>query len=161
MTEYTSFLKSGQFALMEKLTSTTTPRWGIMSAQHMVEHICSLYIFTLEKTKIQAFYSPDKLQRNYDYLILHKQPFRKNVKLPGLEKPLPLRQPDLKTSIETLQQLVHGFYAYFEQFPTQKTLHPAVGLLSFEEWEWIHYAHCHHHLYQFGLTEDTRFTKMD
>ncbi len=159
MSNYTSFLQKEQFELLTHLHHNTTPHWGIMSAQHMVEHLGSLYVFTLEKTKLKAFFSPEKLKRNYLYLIQNKQAFHKNIRLPGLEQPLPLRYNSLAESIDALNNLVHGFYAYFLNEPSKKTIHPAVGLLSFSEWEYIHYAHSHHHLYQFNLSTNSSFTK--
>lgn len=159
MSNYTVFLQKEQFDLLAHLHHNTTPQWGIMSAQHMVEHLGSLYVFTLEKTNIEAFFSPEKLERNYLYLIQNKQAFYKNIRLPGLEKPLPLRYTSLAESIEALNYLVQDFYTYFKNQPAKKTVHPAVGSLCFSEWEYIHYAHSHHHLYQFNLSNNSTFTK--
>ena len=159
MSKYTQFLQEEQFRLLNKLEMDTQAQWGIMTAQHMVEHLGSLYVFTLGKTKLKAFFSPEKLLRNYQYLIQNKQPFHTNVRLPGLEKPLALRYANLDDSITALKSLVDAFYAFFKDDLSKKTLHPAAGLLQFSEWEYIHYAHSHHHLYQFNLSQDSSFTK--
>lgn len=153
MVNQEQFLKETLFQRLAELKVDTKPQWGVMSAQHMVEHLSSLFLFTIEKIKGRTFFDEEKLQRNYNYLIRDKQPFSRNVKLPGLEKPQPLRFESLEAAIVVLQGLVAKFYAFFEANPDKKTLHPAIGMLNFEEWEWNHYSHAKHHLVQFKLIE--------
>jgi hypothetical protein len=153
MNEYEHFLKEILFQKLATLGSESQPEWGLMSAQHMVEHLSSLFLFTIEKIKGVSFYSEEKLQQNYDYLIRDKQPFRLNVELPGLEEPKPLRFDSLEAAIEILRGFVNKFYAFFIEDKNKKTMHPAIGMLNFEDWEWNHYAHARYHLIQFGLVE--------
>lgn len=148
------FLKETLFQKLALLKEDATPLWGIMSAQHMVEHLSSLFLFTIEKIKAVSFFEEEYLQRNYNYLIRDRQPFRKNVKLPGLEKLQPLRFESLEASIAVLKNLVDKFYAFFADDKEKKTLHPAIGWLNFEEWEYNHAAHAKHHLIQFELMVD-------
>ena len=153
MTTQEEFLKNTLFQELAKLSPDSKPNWGRMSAQHMVEHLSSLFLFTIEKIKGVSFFSEDKLEKNYNYLIRDKNPFGKNVKLPGLEELRPLRFESLEASIEVLKGFVADFYLFFEENKNKKTMHPAMGMLNFEEWEWNHYAHARHHLLQFGLIE--------
>ncbi len=153
MTTQELFLKNTLFEKLTQLSPDAAPIWGIMTPQHMVEHLSSLFLFTIEKIKDVSFFDEEKLQKNYDYLIRDKQPFRKNVKLPGLEELRPLRFESLEASIASLKSLVEKFYAFFADDKNKKSRHPAVGMLNFEEWEWNHYAHARHHLEQFGLIE--------
>lgn len=154
MTAQELFLKNTLFEKLTQLSPNTPPLWGIMTAQHMVEHLSSLFLFTIEKIKDVSFFDEEKLQKNYDYLIRDKQPFRKNVKLPGLEELRPLRFESLEASIASLKSLVEQFYVFFADDKNKKSRHPAIGMLNFEEWEWNHYAHARHHLEQFGLIEE-------
>lgn len=154
MTTQETFLRK---TLAEKLTTLAPdakPEWGIMTPQHMVEHLSSLFLFTIEKIKDVNFFDEEKQKKNYEYLILNKQPFRKNVKIPGLEELRPLRFGSMQEAIAALQSLVEKFYAYFADDKNKKTRHPAIGLLNFEEWELNHYAHAMHHLEQFGLVKN-------
>ncbi|BDS09495.1 DinB family protein [Aureispira anguillae] len=154
MNKQEQFLKETLFQKLDALSVDANPQWGIMSAQHMVEHLSSLFLFTIEKIKGVSFFDKEKLERNYNYLIRDKQPFRKNIKLPNMEQLQPLRFPSLKAAIKVLNDLVVQFYAFFETDKEKKTMHPAIGMLNFEEWEWNHYAHARHHLVQFGLLEE-------
>lgn len=147
------FLKQVLFEKLADLNADTKPQWGIMTAQHMVEHVSSLFLFTIEKIKLKPFFEEEKLERNYNYLIRDRQPFSKNVKLPHLQALPDLRFESLAASIEVLKGLVAKFYAFYEEDKEKKTLHPAIGMLNFEEWEWNHYAHARHHLEQFGLLD--------
>lgn len=154
MHEQEQFLKEGLFQKLALLEATTQPQWGIMSAQHMVEHLSSLFLFTIEKIKGVSFFDAEKLERNYNYLIRDKQPFAKNVKLPHLTELPALRFDSLEAAIVVLKDMVAKFYAFFAANKEKKTMHPAIGMLNFEEWEWNHYAHARHHLVQFGLLEE-------
>lgn len=153
MQEEEHFLKETLFQRLSLLTVDQQPQWGIMSAQHMVEHLSALFLFTIEKVKGVRFFDEEKLQRNYNYLIRDKQPFSRNVKLPSLEKLQPLRFKSLAEAIHILKGLVDQFYAFFATDKEKKTLHPAIGMLNFAEWEWNHYGHAKHHLEQFDLIE--------
>ena len=145
------FLKETQFFKLALLKPESKPEWGVMPPQHMVEHLSSLYLFTIEKIKDVRFFDESKLKKNYDYLIRDKKPFHKNVKLPGLQKLQPLKFDSIESAAIILKGFVNDFYAFFENDKSRKTLHPALGMLDFNEWEWILFAHSKHHLMQFGL----------
>lgn len=148
------YLKEILFQKLRTLRSDSQPKWGIMSAQEMVEHLSSLFLFTIEKIKGVSFFDEEKTLRGYNYAIRDKQPFKKEIKIPGLEKPQPLRFKSLEEAIAVLEDLVGKFYAFFADDKNKKTRHPALGLLNFEEWEWNQYSHARHHLTQFGLEEE-------
>jgi len=151
MNNQEKFLKETQFELLAQLDKDSTPQWGRMTAQHMVEHLSSLYLFTIEKIKGVTFYEAEKLQRNYNYLIRDQQPFKKNVKIKQLDKLPDLRFESIEVAREKLKGLVEKFYAFYAEDKAKKTMHPACGPLNFEDWEWAHYSHARHHLEQFGL----------
>ncbi|MCH2023014.1 MAG: hypothetical protein MK207_11100 [Saprospiraceae bacterium] len=147
------FLRITQFDKLNLLSKDSKPDWGIMTSQHMVEHLSSLFLFTIEKVKGVRFFNDEKLKKNYNYLIRDRNPFHKNVKLPGLEDLPELRFDSLEAAIIVLEKYVEAFYAFFEDDKTKKTMHPAMGMLNFQEWEWNHYAHSRHHLFQFALID--------
>ena len=53
LNEQIRFLRQGQFVILSKLNADTSPSWGIMSAQQMVEHLSSLFFLVLEKLNHQ------------------------------------------------------------------------------------------------------------
>lgn len=148
------FLKEIQFELLAQLTPQTKAEWGIMTPQHMVEHLSSLFLFTIEKIKGQSFYEADKLQRNYDYLVRDKQPLARNIQLKSMPTLPDLRFASIEEATTKLEEMVALFYAFFAANPDKKTNHPSCGLLTFEEWEYMHCVHARHHLLQFGLLDE-------
>lgn len=147
------FLKKTQFDLLANLSEATTPQWGIMTAQEMVEHLSTLFLFTLEKVVAPSFYDEATLQKKYKMFIEDKQSFSKNIKIKGLEKPLPLKYKSIEEATEKLKALVTAFFVLFETEKGKRTMHPAFGNLNFEDWLQIHYTHARHHLLQFGLID--------
>lgn len=148
------FLKETQFELLAKLKLDQKPGWGILTPQHMVEHLSSLFLFTIEKIPAKTFYSEEKLARNYKYLVTDRNPMARNIKHKAMPSMPPLRFGSIEEAIAKLQKMVAAFYAYFDANPEKKTMHPACGLLSFEEWEYMHYTHAAHHLIQFNLLDE-------
>ena len=146
------FLKETAFELLKGLEQEKPAAWGLMSAQHMVEHLSGLFLFTIGKIQRAPFYEEEKLQRNYKYLITEDKPFARNIRIKGLEQPLPLRFDSLEEAISRLKKGVEGFYSYFGSKPkAHKTVHPSLGALNFEEWELFHSKHFKYHFSQFEL----------
>ena len=151
LNEQIRFLRQGQFVILSKLNADTSPSWGIMSAQQMVEHLSSLYLFSVGKIKPPETRNIEHEKKMFKKLIIEQHPFVKNVKIKGLEKPLPTRFPSLDVSIDVLNKMVNGFFDLFESNPTLTTWHPLCGDLNKSEWVFIHYKHALHHLTQFDL----------
>lgn len=154
MVNQEQFLKETEFELLAKLQPDQKPAWGIMTPQHMVEHLSSLFLFTIEKIPAKTFYSEEKLKRNYHYLITEKRPMARNIQHKAMPSMPPLRFASMEEAMAKLKELVNAFYAYFAANPDKKTMHPACGLLNFEEWEYMHYTHARHHLIQFNLIDE-------
>ncbi|MCH2044607.1 MAG: DUF1569 domain-containing protein [Saprospiraceae bacterium] len=154
MAKKDSFLKEEAFNLLKTLEEDCSPKWGIMSAQHMVEHLGLLLAIAIEKIRPQPFASESAMQKFYQYLIVDDRPFTKNFSPKGMpEITMPLRYESLDLAIEKLQSMVDSFYRFFEEDPDEETLHPMLGELSFVDWEKFHIKHFKHHFAQFDLME--------
>ena len=66
MNSQEQFLRNTQFDKLALLSKDSKPDWGIMTAQHMVEHLSSLFLFTIEKIKGVRFFNAEKLEKNYN-----------------------------------------------------------------------------------------------
>lgn len=148
------FLKTELWLLLAELKADTPAKWGKMGAQHMVEHLGSTSIISYGRFNAPAMYDEEKLKRNYAYIIQGRRRLKQSTNAPILPaEPLPLRFDSLEKAIEKLKGLVHDFLAHFEAHPNAKYMHPAFGMLNFEEWAYFHAMHAQYHLDQFGLYE--------
>ncbi len=153
------FIKNTQFELLKQLQSNTAAKWGLMSAQGMVEHLSILYLFAVEKIQRPALHDTETMKERYDIFIKGKQSFSKNIPIKGLEKPLPLKYASIEEAITSLEEMTTAFFAFFEANKDKKTMHPAFGMLNFEDWVQIHFTHTQHHLMQFGLIDEVNNTE--
>ncbi len=152
-TEKLSFLRFGLFDSLVALDAGSTPTWGLMSAQQMVEHLADFFDVSYEKI-IFPLSVPEEHLPNYREFLYSEKEFRENTKAPSNvlgETPIPERLDSLAEATTNLQQSVGLFIKYFEENPGKTTMHPAFGLLSFEEWVLLHFKHVKHHLKQFQV----------
>jgi hydroxymethylglutaryl-CoA reductase len=120
----------------------------------MLEHLSGVILISNGRFEAPPMYDDEKLQRNYGYIIQAQNRLKRNTKAPILpEKPLPLRFGSMAEAKEKLLQTLNAFFSYYEQHPDAKHMHPAFGLLNFEEWAYFHAIHAQYHLDQFGLFE--------
>lgn len=148
-----AFIKTGMFSLLKNIPADTKGNWGKMNAQQMVEHTADFFDVSANKGKQQLFTPEEHLPKYMEFLLSDKQ-FRENTKAPldvVPEEPQPLRTASMEAALKMLQQSVDDFCGYFENNPSQKTIHPVFGPLNFNEWVLLHYKHITHHLRQFGL----------
>ncbi len=147
------FLESGIAAPLDNLLVDATANWGKMNAQQMLEHLADFFEVSTEK-KVYGLVTPEEQLPLYKQFLYSDKVFRENTKAPvdiiG-EEPVPVRTQSLQEAKQQLLQAINEFFIFFEANPTQKTMHPVFGLLSFEEWILLHYKHVTHHFRQFSL----------
>ncbi len=136
-----------------ELTTAHTPKWGLMQAQNMVEHLS--LVLLLSTGKMGKDFKGDaaraaKMKANF-YAV--KYPFPKGVPIPGITpgKVPPLRCETMAESKALLRKSYAAFLKYYQENPTAQIPHFYFGNLSFEEWIHFQTKHFEHHLMQFGL----------
>ena len=147
-------LKTEFETVVAKLTPETKPLWGMMTAQHMLEHILLVINAGIGKFPVSIYTPEDKIPRSKAFLMSEK-PMPREFKAPNLpqEETMPLRFPDFETAKEKLRQGIANFYAYYENNPEAIHPHPVFGMCNFEEWDMMQRKHFTHHFTQFGLLE--------
>ncbi|GAB4422850.1 MAG: hypothetical protein OHK0039_39180 [Bacteroidia bacterium] len=154
MSDKTVFIRQTAPALFAQLAADTPPRWGKMSAQHMIEHLSGVFYLAWHPEKGYCVNEGAALEKALAFLWSDRA-FRQNTKAPGLpDEPLPLRFADLDTALAQLLRNIDAFYAFFEAAPDRGSLHPVFGMLDLAGWEQFHDKHLRHHLTQFGLLEE-------
>ena len=142
--------------LLSNLSADTKPVWGIMTAQHMVEHLTMAVQSSTGKIVFDRFITPE------DRLAISKRFLNSTRPLPKLfvnevisevigEGLIPLINNDLSSAIRELKKEVVYFDEYFTLNPEAKPINATFGPLNHEEWITFHNKHFSHHLTQFGL----------
>lgn len=134
------------------LTEDSLPLFGIMTAQHMIEHLILTVKLSYGRIKLPEFEPTVKQLSQKQALLFTDIGFPKGIIAPGIgENLLPLRYPDLDSAKIELLKSLEAYNAHFADFPNDLTFHPRFGKLNHDEWERFHRKHFDHHLGQFDL----------
>ncbi|WNJ19633.1 DUF1569 domain-containing protein [Pontibacter sp. G13] len=158
---YSQFIQQESLALLNSLTDDAIPRWGLMQAQHMVEHL-GMFFRLSQKPMPLSSRPPEYLEKSRAFLFSN-QPFPLNVKIPHLMEPEvlpPFRYTSLNIAKNKLRGQIEAFYRKFEDEPNFKNSHPIFGELDFEGWQVFHYKHVRHHLAQFDLIDAPEYAPL-
>ncbi|HAH37896.1 MAG TPA: hypothetical protein DEQ87_02020 [Algoriphagus sp.] len=137
---------------LQNLSTDTPAQFGIMTPQHMVEHMTITMKLSSGRIKLPEFEPNEKQLMQKQALIYTDIEFPKGVRAPNSNGELPdLRFPDLETAKEKLVQSVQEYEEAFENNPKFRSIHPRFGYLTFDEWEKFHHKHFKHHFGQFGI----------
>lgn len=150
--ESVRFLKEEVPLLLAELTPDTKPLWGIMTPQHMVEHLqLGLSLTTGAKIVpvVSAWYTRPFLK----FFILSKRPFPKHVRLPGYKRGYlpPLKYKSLDEAKEHLLQAIKDTLHFMRTSPEVRTNHPYGGRFTPNDWRIFQKKHFVHHFRQFNL----------
>lgn len=137
---------------LNNLTEASAPIFGIMSPQHMVEHMTLTVKLSSGRIKIPEF-EPSEKQLMYKETLLNTPvEFPRGINAPGLQGTLlALKNDSLMASIDQLLDSLDHYNNFFSENPDSKTIHPRFGKLNHEEWEKFHAKHFRHHFSQFGI----------
>lgn len=155
MNDQINFLQNEFLKIIRNADISSTPKWGKMNFQQMVEHVSAFFKVSTKKLQFDLVSPTEHLPKLKEFLMSDKQ-FRENTKAPTAiigEDPLPAHY---KTEEEAINQLEKEVLHFFDFYATDKqatAVHPVFGELNFEEWARLHYKHVTHHLRQFGLLD--------
>jgi len=137
------------FALLKP---DTKARWGIMTPQHMVEHLEYQYQVAMGKIHTRLTTAPERLER-YIEVVYNHQPMMRGFNHPILKKGEveTLRFDSLETAVAKYFDAKAAFETYFKENKGLSTLNPTFGALTKYEWDLLNRKHTHHHFQQFGL----------
>ncbi len=151
--EKENFLRTKLISCLQRLDSTTPPKWGKMNVQQTIEHYAGDAVRNASgRLKIDTILTPpENLDRMREFLMSEK-PFKENTNNPlmGAEPP-PLRYKTVQAAIGTLQQELIYFFEAYEKNSSQVIRNPFFGDLNFEQNVQLLYKHALHHLRQFGV----------
>jgi hypothetical protein len=151
--EKENFLRTKLVSYLQQLDPSTSPRWGKMNVQQMIEHYAGDAVRNASgRLKIDTIITaPENLERMREFMMSEK-PFKENTKNPLMdEEPPRLRYKTVQGAIGALQQELIYFFEAFEKDPNLVTRNPFFGDLNFDQNVQLLYKHALHHLRQFGV----------
>jgi hypothetical protein len=139
----------------QQLEANTLPKWGRMTAQHMIQHLSDSVRNSNGKVLATVTQDAEKLARNKAFMLTDR-PFPKNIGAnPENPSPLPaLRHDSLADAIAELLGEVEDYKTHHLVDRGNTYAHSVFGNLDKAEWDHFHDKHFKHHLAQFGLLED-------
>ena len=155
MTEVTKkqFMTEQVMELLKNLQSDTEPNFGLMTPQHMIEHL-TWTLKSATKRKGTPSGAPTKSQLGFQRFISkgaifeHRPSDKTKADLPEL------KYGSLEEAIEQIPVAINRFYNHFEANPDFKSYSDFIGELDFEQLELFHSQHYKFHFWQFGLLKE-------
>ncbi len=152
--EVKQFLSKEVRTVLADLKEDTPALWGLMTPQHMIEHLIVTFKMSIGRIKIPVVSAEEDLPRIKAYLM-KDSPMRRSVPSPlGKNELQPLRSASLEEARDKLLSEVDHFVKFQEEQPDFIANHPFGGAATATEWLYIHRKHIKHHFIQFGLIAD-------
>ena len=138
---------------LAKLSSDSKPKWGIMTPQHMIEHL--EYTYKIASGEIQDFEvsTPEKILEKVHASLYNYDKFPRNTNFPLLEKDTldTLRSDDLEIAIGKFKEERGKYLTFFKDNPETILKNMVFGDMNRYEWYLLERKHLNHHFEQFGL----------
>lgn len=136
---------------LRQLKENTLPQFGLMTPQHMVEHLAMSVSFSNGRCPQPLYVSNERAQTSKRF-ILGDGDYPIGFKAPMLgDTPSPLVTADLNAAICYLEEELNYFDSYFEENPDLVSMNPVLGELAYSEWIILHNKHFSHHFKQFNI----------
>jgi len=148
--EYKKFLTNEMPERLAKLTSNAQAKFGLMTPQHMVEHLILMTKLSVRQYG-DATAEPTEGQIKFKKFITNGAKFEhrpSNKTAADLPK---LKYASLEEALGNYPQGINGFYDHFDANPDFLSFNQIQGALGFEDLEFLHRQHFEYHLGQFGL----------
>lgn len=145
------FLLNQMHALLGNLTAETEGNFGLMTPQHMVEHIVSVLKNTTIKYEGERESPANERQLGFQKyvkggcVLKYRASDKTKADLPEL------KYASLEAAIADVPPAIQGFYDFWEANQDYIPYASFMGEMPFEDIELFHYMHFRYHLWQFGL----------
>lgn len=138
---------------LSRLSADMTPKWGIMTPQHMLEHL--EYTYKIASGEIQDFEvaTPEKILEKVHASLYNYEKFPRNSRFPRLKKDTleALKHPDLETAKQKFLEQREKYVDFFKTHTEAKVKNIVFGELNKYESYLLERKHLNHHFEQFGL----------
>jgi oxepin-CoA hydrolase/3-oxo-5,6-dehydrosuberyl-CoA semialdehyde dehydrogenase len=135
------------------LTEDLKPVWGLMSPQHMVEHMEQSFLIAANTIQDFDVSTPNEHLAKVVEMVYNHKPMPRDFSHPLMAKGQleNLRHENLAMAKTKLLEAWDTFELYFMENPEARTKNAVFGELDKFEWDLLNVKHFNHHLKQFGL----------
>ena len=149
---YMEFTRENLESGLAHLYEDTRAQWGLMTAQHMVEHLIFHFRTALGQLPTEIKTPEEKIEK-FQESLWNFQVMPKNFKHPLLnpDEAAPLEYTSLKEAKSALLELWDAYQAWFKANPGMETPNAVFGMLDKFHWDLLGRKHLDHHFRQFGL----------
>lgn len=146
------FEKAAVMGALGRLNPDTQAKWGMMTPQHMVEHLVFHFRTAMGQIQLDVVTPEDRLEKWQDSLWNYIA-MPQNYKHPKMdpEKVMPLEFNSLPEALMALSTTWDEYLAYFKANPDARNNNAVFGALDKVHWDLLGRKHFDHHLRQFGL----------
>ncbi len=137
--------KNGIVQRLQRLTLSTTPRWGKFNAPRMVCHLNDSIAVGLGEIPSHSVNRKVFQYFPLKHLAMYVVPFPKGF--PAPPEMLSTAPADFEADRQRLFELIHRLAGAPQGKGPE---HPLFGPLSMDEWNALQWKHIDHHLKQFG-----------
>jgi len=134
---------------LEKLTASTSPKWGKMNAAQMLAHLNVAYTSSdLSTAPKKGFMARLMMKLFVKNIVVSEKPYAKNSRtapefIIADERVFEKEKTILISNIKDIEAKGENYFSGREN--------PAFGVLTTQEWSNLFYKHIEHHFEQFGL----------
>jgi oxepin-CoA hydrolase/3-oxo-5,6-dehydrosuberyl-CoA semialdehyde dehydrogenase len=138
-----------------KLTPDSQPAWGVMTAQHMVEHLEMGYRIAAGQHQDFEVATPEEYLEKTAATLWNYKKMPRGHKMPLMKKDgtlEELKHDNLETAKEKMLEARQEYLDYFKRNPKAVTKNAVFGELSKYEWYLLERKHLNHHFEQFQIS---------
>src|SRR5690554_3610964 len=139
--------------LLNKLTEDSKPKWGIMTPQHLVEHLEEGYRILSGEQQDFEIATPEKILEKVHNSLYNYDKFPQNSHFPTMKKGEleALKHPDLATAKEKMLEAREEYKTFFKENPDAVLKNMVFGELNKYASYLLERKHLNHHFEQFNL----------
>jgi hypothetical protein len=148
-----AFLQNEYLPAIRSIAVGTTPLFGKMNVQQMIEHMADSIRLAYGRPELTTILTPEEHLEKMRAFLASDKPFRENTPNAMLpDVPAAPRAAHVDASIEELQDAIEELFGVFAAQPDLEVLNPFFGVLDYEMTMHLLHKHALHHLRQFGVT---------
>ena len=139
--------------ILNKLAEDAKPKWGILTPQHLLEHLEHGYKIMSGEIQDFEIATPEKILEKVHHSLYNYDKFPMGTKFPTMRKEEleDLIHPDFATAKEKFIEAREAYTSFFKENPEAVLKNMVFGELNRYESYLLERKHLNHHFEQFGI----------